>query len=445
MNQFKSATTAGIFGIILGGFGAHDWYLGRKRNALIHVGMMVAGLAFCIVGAVLMNVTVVSRNIYTVMNTVSMYRWIMIFGWLLMMGSVVWGLAEGIILLAQGDEGLAAKGYKVVGHAQAGADGTAASAGGAGVAGAVGASGAVSAAGVSDAGGTVVKSSVAAERVAVGSVGVKAPHAPMSPAFKKKLAWGGGIAAGVVVVLVVVTVVLSIVLKVDYERTQDIIAELRPKVYTLHDDFDCESVVEYVQAAYVDNKAYTSYVNGCLAAREDTEDLVKELGTTAGIQRDKDLHARYEKFVEKYEAVFPEQKELDSKMKIYQAWHKFVLLVDDLQGDSTDAEFKAAAEALKESGNDEISKYGEGWLAKSLAYAHAYQNYYKEDPDQDEEMKETLRKEMNEKQSAQREWVAKNCPDLDKIAPIETGDTRAMLSAFNTMSNLATKMYEAQR
>lgn len=418
MNQFKSATTAGIFGIILGGFGAHDWYLGRKRNALIHVGMMVAGLAICIVGAVLMNVTVVSRNIYTVMNTVSMYRWIMIFGWLLMMGSVIWGLVEGIILLAQGDEGLAAKGYKVVGHAQAG---------------------------VSDASGTVAKSSVAAERVAVGSVGVKAPHTPMSPAFKKKLAWGGGIAAGVVVVLVVVAVVLSIVLKVDYERTQDIIAELRPKVYTLHDDFDCESVVEYVQAAYVDNKAYTSYVNGCLAAREDTEDLVKELGTTAGIQRDKDLHARYEKFVEKYEAVFPEQKELDSKMKIYQAWHKFVLLVDDLQGDSTDAEFKAAAEALKESGNDEISKYGEGWLAKSLAYAHAYQNYYKEDPDQDEEMKETLRKEMNEKQSAQREWVAKNCPDLDKIAPIETGDTRAMLSAFNTMSNLATKMYEAQR
>ncbi len=418
MNQFKSATTAGIFGIILGGFGAHDWYLGRKRNALIHVGMMVAGLAICIVGAVLINVTVVSRNIYTVMNTVSMYRWIMIFGWLLMVGSVIWGLVEGIILLAQGDEGLAAKGYKVVGHVQAG---------------------------VSDAGGMVAKSSVAAERVAVGSVGVKAPHTPMSPAFKKKLAWGGGIAAGVVVVLVVVAVVLLIVLKVDYERTQDIITELRPKVYTLHDDFDCESVVEYVQAAYVDNKAYTSYVNGCLAAREDTEDLVKELGTTAGIQRDKDLHARYEKFVEKYEAVFPEQKELDSKMKIYQAWHKFVLLVDDLQGDSTDAEFKAAAEALKESGNDEISKYGEGWLAKSLAYAHAYQNYYKEDPDQDEEMKETLRKEMNEKQSAQREWVAKNCPDLDKIAPIETGDTRAMLSAFNTMSNLATKMYEAQR
>lgn len=445
MNQYKSATAAGIFGIILGGFGAHDWYLGRKRNALIHVGLMIAGLVVCIVGAVLMNTMAVSRNIYAALNTISLYRWIMIFGWILMMGSVIWGLVEGIIILAQGDEGLAARGHKVVGH-NAGVDdqaGTSTMEQGAAQAGDQAASAAAIQGASATTEGTQKSSAVEAKAQVVSSAGVKAPRAPLSPVFKKKLFWGIGILSGVVVILIVVTVVLSVMLKIDYERTYDIIAELRPKVYTLHDDFDCDSVVEYVQATYVDSKAYTSYVNGCLAARVDTEDLVKELGETVGIQRDKDLSARYDKFVEKYEAVFPEQTELEKNLKMYQAWHKFVLLVDDLNGESTDAEFKTAADALKESGNDKISQYGEGWLAKSLAYAHAYQNYYAETTE--EEDKETLRKEMNEKQNEQREWVAKNCPDITVLAPIETGDTRAMLSAFNAMSNLATKQYEEQK
>lgn len=106
----KSATTAGLLGIFLGAFGAHNWYLGEKGKGIAHVCMMGGGvLVEIIAGAVLPNVLSFS----------ALLTWASILGVLAsvaalaMSASGLWGLIEGITILAQGDAGLARKGYDV--------------------------------------------------------------------------------------------------------------------------------------------------------------------------------------------------------------------------------------------------------------------------------------------------------------------------------------------
>jgi len=106
----KSATTAGLLGIFLGAFGAHNWYLGEKGKGIAHVCMMAGGLLVEIIaGAVLPNVLTFG----------ALLTWASILGVLggiaalAMSASGIWGLIEGITILAQGDAGLARKGYVV--------------------------------------------------------------------------------------------------------------------------------------------------------------------------------------------------------------------------------------------------------------------------------------------------------------------------------------------
>lgn len=107
----KSATTAGLLGIFLGAFGAHNWYLGEKSKGIIHVCMMSGGVLVEIVAAaVLPNVLSFTMLIqmawlFTILTAIA---------GLAMSASAIWGLVEGIIILSQGDAGLARKGYAVV-------------------------------------------------------------------------------------------------------------------------------------------------------------------------------------------------------------------------------------------------------------------------------------------------------------------------------------------
>ncbi len=106
----KSSTVAGLLGIFLGAFGAHNWYLGEKTKGIIHVCMMSGGiLVEILAAAVLPNVLSFSMLIqmawlFTILTALA---------GLAMSASGIWGLVEGIIILSQGDAGLARKGYAV--------------------------------------------------------------------------------------------------------------------------------------------------------------------------------------------------------------------------------------------------------------------------------------------------------------------------------------------
>jgi len=105
----KSSVVAGILGIFLGSFGAHNWYLGENKKGVMHLCLFGGGFIIAIFGALLAGLTA-SMNI-PIMGI--LFGLVAMVGYIAILGNSIWGLIEGIILLAQGDAGLAAKGYPV--------------------------------------------------------------------------------------------------------------------------------------------------------------------------------------------------------------------------------------------------------------------------------------------------------------------------------------------
>lgn len=111
MNQNpKSATTAGLLGIFLGGFGAHNWYLGEKTKGIIHVCMMCGGVVVEILASIILPNVLSFSALLTMAWLFSILTAV---AGLAMSASAIWGLVEGIQILVGGDAGLAAKGYPV--------------------------------------------------------------------------------------------------------------------------------------------------------------------------------------------------------------------------------------------------------------------------------------------------------------------------------------------
>ena len=107
----KSAIAAGLLGIFLGQFGAHDWYLGDKKKGLIHVLLFAGSFVVIMLSSI---VTAIAS--YSGIGFISaVFGFLAAIAYLVMMANGIWGLVEGIIILVQGDAGLAAKGYAVAG------------------------------------------------------------------------------------------------------------------------------------------------------------------------------------------------------------------------------------------------------------------------------------------------------------------------------------------
>ena len=51
--KVKSATVAGLLGIFLGQFGAHSWYLGKKKQGIAHVCLFAVAMIILIIGMVI--------------------------------------------------------------------------------------------------------------------------------------------------------------------------------------------------------------------------------------------------------------------------------------------------------------------------------------------------------------------------------------------------------
>lgn len=109
-NQIKSATTAGLLGIFLGSFGAHNWYLGEKGKGIAHVCMMSGGVLLWVVSAIILPLVL---NVAAFLSAAAFLAILTPVAIVAMAASGIWGLIEAIIILSQGDDGLARKGYLV--------------------------------------------------------------------------------------------------------------------------------------------------------------------------------------------------------------------------------------------------------------------------------------------------------------------------------------------
>ena len=105
----KSSVAAGLLGIFLGAFGAHNWYLGQKTKGIIHICLTGGGFIVMMLGSILLGLGASAHMAVPAL----LGGFLAFIAYIAMLGSGIWGLVEGIILLAQGDAALAAKGYTV--------------------------------------------------------------------------------------------------------------------------------------------------------------------------------------------------------------------------------------------------------------------------------------------------------------------------------------------
>ncbi len=98
MQSTKSVEVAGVLGIILGSVGAHDWYLGNKKGAWAHVGLLILSVVLLIVGSIVLPLVNSSdTEISDKLGIITM---------IILIGNAVWGVIAGVMILVQGRAGL---------------------------------------------------------------------------------------------------------------------------------------------------------------------------------------------------------------------------------------------------------------------------------------------------------------------------------------------------
>lgn len=403
MQKVKSATAAGLLGIFLGQYGAHDWYLGKKVQGIIHVALAAAGLILVIIATII----IASMNEFRLSlygppaYVVVMY----VIAYLILFGNGIWGLVEGIILLAKGDVGLQAQGYTT----------------------ALGA-------------GAQVAPSKTAAKSSAKAPAVKAAPKPLDPKTKKKIIMWSCIGGGIFIAVSIIAIIFSLVFRIDYGASYRKAEEVMDELSDLSNNTNaCSRVASYVNSTWTNEKTYNDYVSDCLDSLEHDDSKIIELGKTSGVKRDKDIKAQYDKFKKAYDQAFPDQSGVEETLKVYKAWHTFVIKSSAASSAIQDDDaYRKAADALKESGNDTLIEYADGWLERGLAYSKAYREYM-EGADKGSSAARTA---MTEARASLRSYINQNEPDIEDIVEFGPGDISDVYSAFKKLYNMISDAYE---
>ena len=352
----KQATVAGLLGIFLGGVGAHSFYLGEKVKGIIHA--CLAGVAFLIL---LIAGVIVPASMSPLVLMFSVVAGLLkkncILAWLIAVGNGIWALVEAIIILVQGDAGLAARGIDTL---------------------TVPAEKTGKSAETKDKGAAKGTTKSAATKAA-GSKAVAARPAkrkPMDPATKKKLILGLSIGGGVIVLAIIAIVVIAVVTHVDYGATYRAAKELDEKINDFYSSSDCADAYLEADSTYVDEDDYNDALDECKAMATELDELVNVLGSTSGIKNDSELKAAYDKFVADYRKVIPDQATLDAGLATLKAVHQFMLAVDELDLDEAgEAEIQEACNYLINSGNAQLATVGQGVAPLLTDYVNTYRTW----------------------------------------------------------------------
>ncbi len=110
MQGYKSADTAGILGITLGGLGVMDFYLGNYRKAAVHVGLLMLVLTLLIVEMIVLPLSCLGLEWSDCAGMNAVIEVLIV---IVVLGNFLWGVAEGIVVLIRGDDGLVSRGYRI--------------------------------------------------------------------------------------------------------------------------------------------------------------------------------------------------------------------------------------------------------------------------------------------------------------------------------------------
>lgn len=466
----KSALTAGVLAILLGFFGLHDWYLSNRKKAKSHVILAILAI-ICLVLSTILQVFLRSGIAFhvTIAGLMSSFATIFrLIGWVLVVVNEGWAIFEGILLLVQGDSGLAEQGYttnpKTPDPAQTPSTATPSSPAPTSMTNNQTASDfraptlAEQAAGAS------------AQPITFRSKDIRQPN-PSSPPNQPlstqdvetppltvkdtagKITVNPTILRRVLIIVgaIVAIIVVTIIFKTNFDATfisgyrdaYHIASEIRPSLTTAAKSSSCQYTIDYVKTAYVDRKTYNGYVETCKNLVTEDATLVTKLGETGAMQLNSEISTQYKDFKQLYDETLINNDQNDQMIKaldLYQAWHDYELATDTLTVDSPASDFQYAADILRKSGNERLAQYGEEWYHKQLDYINAYHTYW--DTSYTDPQKETLRVELETKRQDLQAWVEDHRPDVISIASFAVPNLTPMYESFEKLYNLIRVGYQ---
>lgn len=263
------------------------------------------------------------------------------------------------------------------------------------------------------------------------------PKQPMDPKKKKAIITWCCIGGGIIVLGIAAAIVLPIVLRVDYSTAYHTAKDLQSPIQDIYYNYDCGYVESYLDSTGTSIRSYTEYVENCKNDMSGAGNLVSQLGETEGVKRNSDIKNQFESFKSIYDSTIPNYDDLAKKLDVYLARHSFVVAADDISYSSSDSEITAAANYLINSGNETLKTYGEGWLEKYLAAAHAYQDWYNSSGYFND--KYDLKNQLD---TERKNYVTANRPDIKSLYPLNLENTSKIYTEFEKLYDLISDTYE---
>lgn len=455
----KSALTAGVLAIVLGVFGVHDWYLNNRKQARVHVILAIIAAAAFALGTIL-KVSISSVGSLGIANFMASAATVCrIIGWFVLAINAVWAIVAGVLLLVQGDDGLAEKGYTIAQPTPA-SDATISH----------------HDTSITDSQDTsisqpapsivpnqpapityhssdiqqpsqpqLLNQAVSTSDVETAALTVKdtAGKSKLNPVIARKVLIAVGIIIAVAVGGFVVKGSIDSALAVGYGDAYRLAKQISPNLTTAAKSSSCQYAIDYFATAYVDKSTYDGYVEVCRSLATEDPNLVTELGKTGAMKWDTAISTQYKEFQEHYDNIFSNTERTEKMLQalnLYQVWHNYVLATDTLGIESSDLEFQQAADILRQSGNDVLAKYGDEWYYKQKDYLDAYRTYW--DLSYTDPNKESLRLEVEAKRADLQAWVTDHRPDVRTLAPFEAPNLTATYESFTKLYDLIRTGYE---
>lgn len=469
----KSALTAGVLALVLGVFGVHEWYLNDRKKARAHVILAIVSASAFVLGAIL-KVAISSVGSFGIANFMASAATVCrIIGWFALVIDAVWAIIEGILLLVQGDDGLAEKGYTIA-QSSALTDpaatssttpasddlGSAQSTAPQPATGENASSAALSAPASPNQPAPVIYHSsdiqqpsqpqllgqaVSSSDVETAALTVKdsAGKAKLNPVIVRKVLLVVGAILAVTIGGFAVKWSIDSALATGYGDAYRLAKQISPGLTAATESSSCQYAIDYLAAALVDKPTYDGYIDTCRNLATEDPSLVAALGKTGAMRWDTAISTQYKAFQTAYDSVFADAERIEQMfqaLNLYQVWHNYVLATDNLGIDSSDLEFQQAADILRQSGNDTLAKYGDEWYYKQKDYLNTYRAYW--DASYTDPNKEALKLESDTQRADLQAWVTDHRPDVRALAPFDAPNLAPIHESFTELYDLIRTGYE---
>ncbi len=448
----KSAATAGVLAIVLGIFGAHNWYLNDRKKARAHVALAITAASAFMINLILRLTISSVSSVGAAQLMSSLATASRLLAWFVLIIDIIWAVIEGILLFLQGDDGLAEKGYTIMQKKPATPDA-------ANPAQSAATSAPQQAASVSSdpyvtyhssniqqpSQPQLLDQSISTQDVETPALVIQNPDGKtnVNPVILRRVLVTAAIIVGVTAGVFLVKASVDSALAVSYGDAYRVAKEILPGFTTAAKSSSCQYAVDYAKVAYVDKPTYNGYIDVCRGLATSDSELVTKLGETGAMRWDSEIAAQYKEFKELYDAVFANAEKTAQMVKaldLYQIWHNYTLATDILTVNSPEAEFQEAADILRKSGNDVLAKYGDEWYYKEIDYINTYKAYW--DMSYTNPDKETARLDAEAKRDDLKNWVDEHRPDVLALAPFDVPNLTPAYDSFTKLYGLIRTGYE---